>query len=70
MAKTTSNVPNTVSVKMRLKKVTAGAIQYDELDDAGNFIGNPSDGKFGGIYVRKMTFEEIAPNDILVSVSW
>ncbi len=69
MAKS-DNIPTTVSVKMRLKKVTPGAIQYGELDDAGNFIGNPSDGKFGGIYVRKMTFEGIAPNEILVSVSW
>jgi len=62
--------PNTVSVKMRLNKTTPGSIQYGELDDDGELIANPIAGKFGGIYVRKTTFEGAAPNEILVSVSW
>ena len=64
-------ISNTVSVKMRIKKSTSGAIQYGELDDAGNMIPNPMAGKFGGIYVRKTTFAGApAPEEILVSVSW
>ncbi len=62
--------PNTVSVKMRQKKVTSGAVQYVELDDADNPIANPTEGKFGGIYVRKATLGGVIPNEILVSVSW
>jgi hypothetical protein len=69
MAKKEQN-PNTVSVKMRLNRVTSGAIQYVELDDDGNPIANPMAGKFGGIYVRKTTLGGVVPNEILVSVSW
>lgn len=61
---------NTVSVKMRQKKVTPGAVQYVELDDAGNPIANPTEGKFGGIYVRKTTLGGATPNEVTVSVSW
>lgn len=69
MAKS-SSIPTTVSVKMRIKKSTPGAVQYGELNEAGDLIGNPNEGKFGGIYVRKTTFEASPPNEILVSVSW
>ncbi len=69
MAKT-GTVPNTVSVKMRIKKTTPRALQYVELDDANEPIANPMAGKFGGIYVRKTTFGGEQPNEILVSVSW
>jgi hypothetical protein len=62
--------PTTVSVKMRLNKTTPGSVQYVELDDAGNPIANPTEGKFGGIYVRKTTLGGVTPNEILVSVSW
>jgi len=55
---------------MRMKKTTSGAIQYVELNDAGEPIANPMAGKFGGIYVRKTTFGGEQPNEILVSASW
>lgn len=61
---------NTVTVTMRIKKTTHGAIQYVELDDAGEPIANPMAGKFGGIYVRKTTFSGEQPNEVDVSVSW
>ena len=65
------NIPTaTVSVKMRQKKITSGAIQFVELNDAGDPITNPTEGKFGGIYVRKTTLQGASPSEILVSVSW
>jgi len=62
---------NSVSVTMREKKRTSGAVQYVELDESGDPIPNPTAGKFGGIYVRKTLFgNEPIPNEITVSASW
>lgn len=60
-----------VSVQMQLDRVTRGAVAYKELDDDGNMVKNPTEGKFGGIYVRKTTIgDEPSPLVITVTVAW
>ncbi len=62
---------NTVTVTMREKKRTSGAVQYVELDESGEFVPNPTAGKFGGIYLRKTLFgSDPIPNEITVTASW
>lgn len=60
-----------VSVQMQVDRVTRGAVVYKELDDEGNMIDNPTQGKFGGIYVRKTTIgDDATPNVVTVTVAW
>ncbi len=62
---------NTITVTMREKKRTTGAVQYVELDEKGEPMPNPTAGMFGGIYVRKAVFANISiPKEITVTVSW
>ena len=60
-----------VVVQMQVDRVTRGAVAYKELDDDGNMVKNPTEGKFGGIYVRKTTLGgDAIPNVITVTVAW
>ncbi len=60
-----------VSVKMKLDRVTRGAAVYKELDDEGNMVKNPTEGKFGGIYIRKTTIgDDRIPDIVTISAAW
>ena len=57
-----------VKVRMQLARETKGTFMFKELDDHERPVENISKTKIGTIYVRKTTFDGVAPDKIDVTV--